>query len=80
MQTVIQLDDALLEQATKLAREQGFDLSHFIEKTLRDRIAPSLPAVSSAPVRLTTVGGDGIRAGIDLDKSSMLLSLMEQGG
>jgi hypothetical protein len=43
MQTTIQLDDALLAQATKLAREKGCDLSHLIEETLRDKIAPSLP-------------------------------------
>jgi hypothetical protein len=43
MQTTIQLDDVLLAKATKLAREKGCDLSHFIEETLRDRIAPTVP-------------------------------------
>jgi hypothetical protein len=80
VQTTIQLDDDLLAEATKLAREKGCDLSHFIEETLRDKIAPVLPAGPPAPFRLTTVGGDGVRPGIDLDNSAALLSMMEQGG
>ena len=40
MQMTIQLDDALLEHATQLAREKGCDLSHLIEETLRDKIVP----------------------------------------
>jgi hypothetical protein len=79
MQTLIQLDDALLAQANKLAREKGYDLSHLIEETLRDKIAPT-PPVSRLPFhRLTTVGGEGVRSGVDLNNSAALLSLMEQG-
>ena len=79
MQTTIQLDDALLAQATKLAREKGCDLSHLIEETLRDKIAPTLPVSLQPPLRLTTVGGQGVRAGIDLNNSAALLALMDQG-
>jgi len=80
VQTTIQLDDALLAQATKLAREKGCDLSHLIEETLRDKIAPTLPVAPQASLRLTTVRGDGVRPGIDLDNSAALLAAMEQGG
>ena len=79
MLTTIQLDDALLAQATKLAREQGRDLSHLIEETLRDKIAATPPVAPPPPFRLTTVGGDGVRPGTDLNNSAALLSLMEQG-
>jgi hypothetical protein len=79
MQTTIQLDDALLAQATKLAHEKGCDLSHFIEDTLRDKIAPKQSIVSQPFRRLTTVGGEGIRPGVDLNNSAALLALMEQG-
>ena len=79
MQTVIQLDDALLDQANKLAQEKGCDLSHLIEETLRDKIAPK-PPVGRQPFRhLTTVGGEGVRPGVDLNNSAALLALMEQG-
>jgi hypothetical protein len=79
MRTTIQLDDALLAQATKLAREKGYDLSHFIEETLREKIAPQ-PLVTRQPfLRLTTVRGEGVRPGVDLNNSAALLSLMERG-
>ena len=79
MLTTIQLDDALLAQATNLAREQGCDLSHLIEETLRDKIAPAPPGAPPPRFRLITVGGDGVRPGVDLNNSAGLLSLMEQG-
>jgi hypothetical protein len=79
MRTTIQLDDALVAQATKLAQEQGCDLSHFIEETLRDKIAPSLPIAPQPFVRVTTVGGQGVRPGVNLDNSAALLALMERG-
>jgi hypothetical protein len=54
-------------------------LSHFIEETLRDKIAPK-PLVARQPFfRLTTVGGQGVHPGVDLNNSTALLALMEQG-
>jgi hypothetical protein len=79
MQTMIQLDDELFAQATKLAREKDSDLSRLIEETLRDKITPSPLIVRQPFVRLTTAGGGGVRPGVDLDKCAALLTLMEQG-
>jgi hypothetical protein len=79
MKTTIQLDEALLAEATKLAREKGCDLSHFIAESLRDKIAPKHPVGPQPFVRLTTVGGEGVRPGVDLDNSAALLTLMEPG-
>jgi hypothetical protein len=79
MQTTIQLDETLLAQATKLAQAKGYDLSHFIEETLRDKIAPKPPVARQPFFRLTTVGGQGVRPGVDLNNSTALLALMEQG-
>lgn len=79
MKTTIQIEDGLLAQATKLAREKGCDLSCLIEDMLRDKIAPILPAAPLPFVRLTTVGGGGVQPGVDLNNSAALLSLMEQG-
>jgi hypothetical protein len=79
MQTTIQLDETLLAQATKVAQAKGLDLSHFIEETLRDKIAFK-PSVAPHPFsRLTTVGGQGICPGVDLNNSTVLLTRMEQG-
>ena len=79
MQTTIQLDETLLDQATKLAQAKGYDLSHFIEETLRDKIAPKSPVARQPFFRLTTVGGHGVRPGVDLNNSTALLALLEQG-
>ncbi len=79
MQTTIQLDDAQLARATELDHEKGCDLSHFIEETLRDKIAPMLPVASRTFRYLTTFTGDGFLPGVDLDNSAALLALMEQG-
>jgi hypothetical protein len=79
MQTTIQLDETVLEQATRLAQGKGCDLSQFIEETLRDRITPKPALAGQSFFRLTTVGGEGLRPGVDLDKSAALLTLMEQG-
>ena len=79
MQTTIQLDETLLDQATKLAHEKGYDLSHLIEETLREKIAPKPPVAPQPFFRLTTVGGQGVRPGVDLNNSTALLALMEPG-
>jgi hypothetical protein len=76
---MIQIDEALLAQATKLARENGCDVSRLIEDTLRDRLA-ARPVTGQPPfARLITVGGQGLRPGVDIDNSAALLGLMEQG-
>ena len=79
MKTTIQLDENLFDLATKLAEAKGYDLSHLIEETLRDKIAPKSPAARQPFFRLTTVGGEGVRPGIDLNNSAALLALMDQG-
>ncbi len=77
MQTTIQLDDALLAQATQMAREKGYDLSHLIAETLRDKIASGS---SPAPFPgLETFGGEGVHSGVDLNNSAALLEFMERG-
>jgi len=79
MQMTIQLDDDLLATVTKLAREKGCDLSRLIEETLREKITPSSFAPRQPFVRLITVGGAGVRPGVDLNNSAALLTLMESG-
>lgn len=81
MQTTIQLDDALLAQAAKLADAKGCDLSHLIEETLREKIAhePQNPHIFPKPFgRLTTFDGGGLRPGVNIDDSAALFDLMER--
>jgi hypothetical protein len=81
MQTMVQLDDTLAAQATRLASENGCDLPHFIEEAVREKVAqaPGSPSIVPQPfTRLTTFGTGGLRAGVNLDDSAALLDLMDR--
>jgi hypothetical protein len=77
MRTTVRLDDHLLAQAKKHAAETGKTLTSVLEQALRESLArrSSLKA-GAKPVRLKTVKGSGVRAGVDLDDSASLLDLM----
>jgi hypothetical protein len=78
---VIELDNALASQAAKLAGERGCDLPHFIEEAVREKVAkaPGNPLVApNAFGGLTTVGGSGLRPGVNLDDSAALFDLMDR--
>ena len=54
-------------------------LTAFIEEALRERLARRVgTARQRARVRLKTVGGQGLRPGVDLDESCALLDLMNE--
>ena len=48
-----------------------------IEDALREALARREALEEREPVSLTTVSGHGLQAGIDLDDSAALLSIME---
>lgn len=75
MRTTISIDDALLRQVRALAVASGSTLSEFVEQSLR--VAVARREGPRPPVRLTTVAGDGLMPGVDLDDSAALLDLME---
>jgi len=65
------IDDQLLELAKRRARERKTTLGRVVEDALR--AALSKGAVAAAPAfELVTFRGDGVREGIDLDKTSAL--------
>lgn len=76
MRTTIRLDDHLLTQAKKHAAETGKTLTAIVEQALRESLARRSPKAEIKPVRLKTVKGGGVRAGVDLDDSASLLDLM----
>ena len=79
MRKTIPLDDALLREAKQEAVRSGMTLTAFIEEALRERLARRVgTARQRARVRLKTVGGQGLRPGVDLDESSALLDLMNE--
>ena len=78
MRTTIRLDDRLLANIKKLAAETGRSLTSVIEDALREMLARATKTGERPPVSLTTVSGNGLMPGVDLDDSAGLLDLMEK--
>ena len=78
MRTTIRIDDALLRDAKQLAARTGKSLTAVIEDALRESLAHQQRGGVREPVHLITVGGHGLRPGVDLDDSANLLDLMDR--
>ena len=76
MRTTIRLDDQLLAEAKELAARSGLSLTAVIEDALREMFARRKKAVQRPLTLLTTVSGNGLLPGVDLDDSAALLELM----
>lgn len=76
MRTTVRLDEHLLAEARKRAAESGKTLAEVLEDALRASLARRGAQAKAKPVRLKTVKGGGVRAGVDLDDSAALLDLM----
>jgi hypothetical protein len=79
MRTTVRLDDALLRAAKAEAARSGRSLTRVIEDALREALRRRPKKGARAPVRLTTVAGQGLCPGVDLDDSAALLDLMDRG-
>lgn len=78
MRTTIRLNDQLLKTAKRLAHDTGTSLSAVIEDALRQVLSRRMVKQPRQAVKLTTVSGQGVRPGIDLDDSAALLAFMEE--
>ena len=76
MRTTVRLDEHLLAQAKRHAAESGKTLTAVLEQALRESLARRTLQAKARRVRLRTVKGSGVRAGVDLDDSASLLDLM----
>lgn len=77
MRTTIRLDDQLLKSAKRYAHETGKSLTAVVEDALRQILSRRAVKQPRQLVKLTTVSGQGVRPGIDLDDSASLLAFME---
>lgn len=68
VRTTISLDDRLATQVRREAAARGVSMSAFIARTLDDALKRRAPAEPPKPFRLITVGGNGPRPGVDLDR------------
>jgi hypothetical protein len=80
MRTTVNVDDRVLAEAKVLARRSGKTLTAVIEDALRERLARRPASPPGEPVRLPTVGGNGLLPGVDLDDSAALRDLMDAAG
>ncbi len=78
MRTTIRLDDQLLKTAKQYAHEHDTTLTAVIEDALRHSLSRQSKGQKEAMVHLTTVKGDGLYPGIDLEDSASLLAVMEE--
>ena len=79
MRTTIRLDDELLSELRIFAANSGKTLTAVIEDAVRAMLARQrMIDEERPPVNLTTVSGQGLQPGIDLDDSAALLTLMEE--
>ena len=72
MRTTISLDDRLGQRVRERARQEGMSVSAFIALVLDDALKKRRQK-PTPPFRLLTVGGEGVHAGIDLDRPRELL-------
>ena len=78
MRATVRLDDQLLKSAKRFAHETGNSLTAVIEDALRQILSRRTAKQPRKPVKLTTVSGDGVRPGVDLNDSAVLLGLMDR--
>lgn len=67
----------MLAEVKRYAARSGKTLSSVIEDALRETLSRQRLLEDRPPVKLTTVPGNGLQPGIDLDDSAALLELME---
>ena len=73
MRTTIIVDDRLGETARARARREGLSFSAFTARALEEYLSKKPPGTAVPAFRLVTVGGGGLRPGIDLNRTSELI-------
>jgi putative antitoxin of VapBC-like toxin-antitoxin system len=77
MRTTINLPDALIARAKKLAAESRTTLTAVIESSLRETLARRSRRPRAPAVNLPVFGKGGLQPGVDLDDSAALVDVME---
>ena len=78
MRTTIKLDDQLYRETKEFAARSGSTVASVIEDAVRELMSRQRHHDKRPPLRLTTVSGQGLQPGVDLDDSSALLDLMDR--
>ncbi len=78
MRTTIRLDDQLLEKTKQYALAHGTTFRVIVEDALREKLMNRPTVNKQSPIKLKTIDGKGVNAGIDLDDSASLLDAKEK--
>ncbi len=78
MRTTIRLDEQLFETVKQYALSNNKTFTAVVEDALREKMMRRATSSNRPRVKLKTVRGEGVRAGIDLDDSASLLDSMER--
>lgn len=79
MRTTVNIDDALLRRAKRVAAETDRSLGRVIEDALHLALVQAAEDDESGRFEFPTYGGGGTRPGVNLDSNAELLDLMEEG-
>lgn len=74
MRTTVKLPDSLLKTARNQASKQGLTLSSYIEHLLRQSLNGKRAKKRSAPLKLLTIKGQILNPGLNLDRTSEILT------
>ena len=77
MRTTIHIDDHLFVRLKEASARTGRTMTAIIEDALRQSLTSSVKK-GRKQVRLTVVGGKGLKPGVDLDDTASLLDLMDR--
>lgn len=80
MKTTIEISDALLREARRLARERGTTLRSLLEAAVRREISALTAPERKFELRDASFGGEGVQPGIDLsDWGRIRRMIFEEG-
>jgi hypothetical protein len=77
VRTTIRLDPHLLAEAKRVAAANGKTLTAVIEDALRESLTRKSTSRKRSNLKLPTFRGKGLHAGVDLDNSAAVLSVMD---
>lgn len=79
MKTTIDIADALLLRAKRLAAKRRTTLKAVIEQSLREALDNERRSISRASVHIHTFGGNGLQAGLDWGHWSAVRDTIYEG-
>ena len=75
--TTIRLHEPLLEETKRFAAAAGKSMTAVIEDALTSYLASQKRVRRTSPVKLKTVGGEGLQVAVDIDNNAELFDFLD---